>query len=781
MIVCEVFEHSPVFRVGGDEFVVVLKNRDYRGIDRLIEDFNNHLAGLQNDNTLNPWEQISAAIGYAKFDKSLDKTVEDVFKKEIYPRYNKVIQVSDELKEKLDIVNYEIRAYFDYNDVLFVETRFFKNDIEVEYEEAIEYLVTYDQYENYIKQLGFEDNEIREMEKIVNFLRSDLGPLKEVCSVYLSENIKKLKIKKSSSITAHLKYDVDMMGIFFETSEFNEKELLEIVRSIKKRVKYIKLNKDTILDLEDKNLQDFYNAVVEFNLDSKKLLETQDVQLYQALKLIDENISICEYKTDDKLKALLEDIINYKNNNFSYPDDLKDIARPYQIDAFNWMKTLIKYKFCGILADDMGLGKTLEVISVIKDDCEEKPSLIVCPKSLCYNWKNEFLLWGKEINVVNVIGSVSQRLDIICNIDNNKKTVYITSYDSLRNDIEFYNKIDFRFLILDEAQTIKNHTTLKAQSVKSIKSELRFVLTGTPIENSIIDLWSIFDFLMPKYLGIYSEFKERYEKSIVESQSTQAIDNLVKKISPFVLRRTKEEVLTDLPSKVEFIQIATMSEEQQKLYDSLILRTREKLEAKESKIEILAMLTRLRQICVDPGLFVEGYTGGSCKLDLLMELVSNYLDDGHKIVIFSQFVSVFPKLKQMLDKKNIKYFALTGDTDALDRVNMASEFNKEDSDEKVFLVSLKSGGTGLNLIGADVVIHLDPWWNYAVENQATDRTHRIGQKRSVNVIKLIVENSIEQKVIELQNIKKDLASKIIKNESDSLEKLSIDDISFLLD
>ena len=707
--------------------------------------------------------------------------LEDVFKKEIYPRYNKFIEVSDNVKEEMDIVNYEIRAYFDYKDILSLETKFFKDDIEVDFDEAKDYLITYDLYENYINELGFVDDEITEMEKIVNFLRSDLGPLKEVCDVYLSENIRKLKVKSASKITAHMSYDVDMMGIFFKTSEFSDKELNEIVKSIKKKTRFIKLNKDTILDLNDENIQDFYNTVVEFNLDSKALLEKQEVQLYQSLKLASEDLKICEYKLDGKLKDLLDEIKNYKKANFDYPTSLKDVARPYQKDAYQWMKTLIKYKFCGILADDMGLGKTLEVISVMKSDDEAKPSLIVCPKSLCYNWKNEFSLWGKEIEVVNVIGSGAQRKEIILSIDKDKKVVYITSYDSLRNDIDLYNEIGFRFLILDEAQSIKNHTTLKAQSVKLVKSDLRFVLTGTPIENSIIDLWSIFDFLMPRYLGIYSDFKGKYEKSIVEHQDKDVIERLVKKIAPFVLRRTKEEVLKDLPSKVEFIQIASMDSEQQKLYDSLIKKTRDKMQAKDSKIEILAMLTRLRQICVDPELCAEDYTGKSCKLELLMELVTNYLEDGHKIVIFSQFISVFPKIQRMLNEKNIKYFTLTGETDALDRVNMATEFNKTNSSEKVFLVSLKSGGTGLNLIGADVVIHLDPWWNYAVENQATDRTHRIGQTRSVNVVKLIVENSIEQKVIELQNIKKDLASKIIRNESDSIEKISIDDISFLLD
>lgn len=706
----------------------------------------------------------------------------DEFRKEIYPRFKGIIKVNEDIEENVGVVDYQIRSYFDYNDSLTLNTKYFRNDEEVPFEEAKDYLVSYNQYENYIKELGFEENHIDDMVKIVNFLRSDLSPLQEISDVYLSENIKKLQVKKANKISAKLSYSVGMCQIFFNTSDYSDKDLLDIIRSMKKKLRYVKLKNDTILDLDDPEIKKFYNTVNEFDLDIRNLTKPSEVSLFQSLKLLDKDLDICEYKVDKKLKELIEDISNYKKNDYPYPSDLKDIARSYQIDAYKWMKTLIKYGFCGILADDMGLGKTFEVISVIKTDEVNKPSLVVCPKSLCFNWKNEFSLWAKEIEVINIIGNSDVRKTLLEENNSNKKIVFVTSYDSLRNDIDNYVDIDFRFMILDEAQSIKNHETLKAQSVRKIKSELRFVLTGTPIENSVLDLWSIFDFLMPKYLGDFSEFRGKYERAIVESDSTDAINRLVKKITPFVLRRTKEDELKDLPSKVEYIQMASMKPKQQMVYDAQILRVRNQLkDPKASKIEILAILTRLRQICVDPGMFMENYEGGCCKVDLLMELVHNYIDEGHKIVVFSQFTMVFPKIEKFFKKDKIEYFLLTGDTPAKQRVDMATEFNKKESKEKVFLVSLKAGGTGLNLVGADVVIHLDPWWNYAAETQATDRTHRIGQTNSVSVIKLVVENSIEQKVIELQNIKKDLASKIIRNESDSMEKLSIDDIKFLLD
>lgn len=709
------------------------------------------------------------------------KYIEDVFREDIYPRFNRIIKVDDEIVKPLELKDFKIESYFDYSDeTIILKTKYLVNNEEVFDDLENTFGFNYKKYNNYIESLGFINNKLSDMKLIIRFLHTDLSDLKDISDVYLSDNIKALKVKRATKAQAHISYNTGMIQIWFEGSEFNDDELAKIIKSLRKGVKYVKLNKDTIIELDDDYANRLLNTVNEFNLDASKLTKEQTVPLYQSLKLMDNDLGIVDYKINDDLKKLLGEIAGYKKAKFDYPKELESVARPYQKEAFLWMKTLVKNNFCGILADDMGLGKTFEIISLLLTDNSNKPSLIVCPKSLCYNWKNEFEMWGKTITVKNVIGLSPERKEIIDNIKNDERVVYISSYDSLRNDIEYYKEKTFRYCILDEAQSIKNHETKKSQSVRLINSELRFVLTGTPIENTIIDLWSIFDFLMPNYLGKYTEFKGEYEKGVVLNNDKALVSRLVKKITPFVLRRTKEKVLKELPSKVEFIRIASMEKDQKKMYAAELKRTRDLLRTKDKgKVSILAAITRLREICVDPSMYASNYEGSSCKLDLLKEIVSEYVGEGHKIVIFSQFVSVFPKIKNILKELNIGYFILTGQTEAYKRVEMANEFNGE-SKEKVFLVSLKAGGTGLNLVGADVVIHLDPWWNYAVEEQATDRTHRIGQTRSVNVIKMIVEDSIEQKVIELQKIKNDLAQKIIQNDTDNIEKLSVDDISFLL-
>ena len=322
--------------------------------------------------------------------------------------------------------------------------------------------------------------------------------------------------------------------------------------------------------------------------------------------------------------------------------------------------------------------------------------------------------------------------------------------------------------------------TLKAQSVKKIQSELRFVLTGTPIENTVVDLWSIFDFLMPNYLYNYANFKKQYEKEITINHNKDVINSLVKKITPFILRRTKQDTLNDLPEKIELIRFAEMDVEQRKVYEAQLLSTKDAIINKSSKIEILSCLTRLRQICVSPSLFMDNYSGESAKIELLISLLNELIENNHKILVFSQFTKSFDLIYKRLEENNIAYFTLTGKTEAKDRVEMANKFNSDDSQEKVFLISLKAGGTGLNLVGADVVIHLDPWWNVAAENQASDRAHRIGQKRVVNVIKIVCENTIEQKVLELQELKKQIINDVIANNDDNIVKLSDDDLKYLL-
>lgn len=714
------------------------------------------------------------------FDMSL---VKEEFAKRVVSRFVDYIDMDEEFKNEFLIKELTIHAYFDYDDAITLNTKYFLDDIEIDEKSVKENNFVSKKYTKYwsiINGMGFVEGKIKDIEGIGNFLTGNLENLKEYCEIFLSNNIKGMKIKKLGAFKSNVSYNAGMLEVCFENLNFTNEELNKIIAGMKKKVKYIKLSNNVIFKVDEEQSKQLLNVVEELSLEESKLNEVQEIPLYQGLKLMDETNQFGDISFDNKVKEMIKDISSYKNANYEIPFEVHNVLREYQVNAFKWLKTLVKYGFCGILADDMGLGKTLEIISLILSDVEEKPSLIVCPKSLIYNWKKEFSKWASNVDVKIISGSIDERKEVINTVNNKCKVVYITSYDSLRNDLELYNGVKFRFCILDEAQFIKNHLTLKAQSVKQIKSEIRFVLTGTPIENTVVDLWSLFDFLMPNYLYNYKSFNVEFEKEIINKKNNKVIKKLVKKITPFILRRTKKEVLRDLPDKIETIRYAPMGDEQRKVYEAQLLKTRNLIEKEKNKIEILSALTRLRQICVNPKMFLEDYKGESAKINLLLELLDELILNNHKVLIFSQFTYVFETIAEKLNEKGIDFFVLTGKTSAMLRVEMADIFNDKKSSQKVFLISLKAGGTGLNLIGADTVIQLDPWWNVAAENQASDRAHRIGQENIVQVIKLICENSIEQKVLELQELKKDVINKVIADNDENIIKMNDSDLKYLL-
>lgn len=702
------------------------------------------------------------------------------FISEIYARFQENFKVSEEIENEFQLKELDIEIYFDYQEgIISYNEKFLINGKEVNAEKInkqIQLARKYSKYQSILSNFGFNDYKLESNELIYNFLRADLSMLKEVALVFLSENIKDVKAKEYNKTNVYMGYNTGLLDVCFEESEYSEEELYKIISSLRKKIRYVKLNNNTIVKVSENEEKKLLGLVEELKLDPHHLKTNQKVPLYQSLKLMSD-LDYTGIRVSKNIKDMLNEISDYKNSKFDVPDNFKNVMRYYQIEAYKWIKILSKYSFSGILADDMGLGKSLEIISVIASDEKNMPSLVVCPKSLVYNWDSEFNKWANEIEVYPVIGLSSERHKIMNNYDKDKKQVFLISYDSLKNELEMFNKFNFRYLILDEAQFIKNHTTLKAQSVKKINSELRFVLTGTPIENSVIDLWSIFDFLMPNYLYNYSEFKSNYEKQIIE-KDRDTTNRLVKKITPFILRRTKKDVLKDLPEKIEMVRIVEMGESQKKYYDAQLLKTRMMLEGETNKIEILASLTRLRQLCVDPGLFIENYNDTSCKTEAISEIIDEYISE-HKIIIFSQFTKAFLSLEKMFKERNIHFAKITGETTAFERITIANDFNDTDK-YQVVLVSLKAGGTGLNLIGADIVVHLDPWWNVAAENQASDRAHRIGQKNVVQIIKIICKDSIEQKVIELQNVKKDIVDSLISNDDSAIQKLSTDDLKYLL-
>lgn len=415
-----------------------------------------------------------------------------------------------------------------------------------------------------------------------------------------------------------------------------------------------------------------------------------------------------------------------------------------------------------------------------KNNKKKQPSIVVCPSTLVLNWKAEVEKWCNKLKVLTIRGNADERKEKL--EEYKKYDLVITSYDLLKRDIENYEDKSFKFIIADEAQYIKNYTTQNATALKSLKGEIKFALTGTPIENSVAELWSIFDFIMPGYLYKYTKFRKKFEEPILKYEDTEALERLKRLISPFILRRVKKDVLTELPDKNITVMKNEMENEQEKLYLSYLAQTRKEVAEElsdssfeKSKFKILMLLTRLRQICCHPSLFIENYKGGSGKLEQCLSLVTEAIESGHKILLFSSYTSMFEIIEKEFEKRNIKYFKLIGSTPVNDRIQMVDEFNNDDS-VKVFLISLKAGGTGLNLTSADIVIHYDPWWNLSSENQATDRAYRIGQKNSVQVYKLITSNSIEEKINKMQERKEKLSKDILSTKETFISKMSKDEI-----
>lgn len=508
-------------------------------------------------------------------------------------------------------------------------------------------------------------------------------------------------------------------------------------------------------------------------------LSSIDVDQYKGLPL--------EITMSDRLKQIQEQMLGITaSGTCKIPKEIKATLRSYQSDGISWLNRLREMHLNGILADDMGLGKTLQAITAITQYKLENPkniSLVVCPTSLVYNWKEEIGKFNSNLNVLAVDGTPSQRKKLLTSLKG--IDVIVTSYSLLQKDVEFYNKIHFGYCILDEAQHIKNRGTRNAKSVKMIQAAHRLILTGTPIENSLDELWSLFDFLMPGLLSSYERFLEKYIRQPSQPSGSQ-LEVLRKKVSPFILRRMKQDVLSELPPVSEIIYHCHLSETQRQLYHSYAASAREELSKlvkregfEKVQIHVLATLTRLKQICCHPAIFAKDQpeSGDSAKYEMLMELLQNLMEGKHKTVVFSQYTRMLNIMSEDLKKQGIPFEYLDGTSK--NRLNIVNKFN-EDHNIPVFLVSLKAGGTGLNLVGADTVIHYDMWWNPAVENQATDRVHRIGQKNAVSAYKLVTLNTIEEKIMDLQNRKKGLVKKVVSSDEEAISKLTWEEVLELL-
>ncbi len=640
-----------------------------------------------------------------------------------------------------------------------------------------------------IENAGFEKATVKyamtDENNIYEFLTSGVSQLTSLCEVNISDDFRKINIKYPKTMSMGIKLTSNLIEIDISKPEFDTSELKDILSSYKRKKKYFRLKDGSFLNLDNEYFNTIQRLVEDLNVTEEALEEGHiEAPKYRSLYLdsLVKNNAWIQADKSQNFKEMIRSVNESDESDFEPSEMLKPILRSYQLTGFKWLKSLAEYSLGGILADDMGLGKTLQIISLLSSDKGGKPSIVVCPTSLVYNWKNETEKFSPDISTLIVTGASAERCDLIESVNN--YDLILTSYDLIKRDIEYYDGIEFKYCILDEAQYIKNSSTQNAKAVKLLKSEVSFALTGTPVENSLADLWSIFDFIMPGYLLSYKKFKEKYEFPIVKDEDKDILQRLNKQIQPFILRRLKKDVLKELPDKIETIAYAQMDGTQRKLYAAELMKLNMEFrnEIKEngyekSQIKILSMLTKLRQICCDPSLCFDNYNGSSAKLDLCMEIVKNSIENNHKVLIFSQFTSMLKIIEDQLLLNDIKYFVLTGATKSMERLELANKFNIDKT--PVFLISLKAGGTGLNLTGADVVIHFDPWWNISAQNQATDRTHRIGQNNKVQVFKLISKNTIEEKIEKLQQNKKELADSVIRKGEILINSLTNDEIDQL--
>lgn len=628
-------------------------------------------------------------------------------------------------------------------------------------------------------------------EKIYSLLSDGIREISAFAQVYTTDSLKRITIKKPPAVSVGLRLSGSLLEVSFDSGEFPQGELINLLESYKQRKKYHRLNDSTFINLENSSFEGFADLVEGLDIHKDDIVKgTVNVHKYRALYVdnIIRNSELLRSERDNGFKAMLREIKNVDDTDIQPPKELESVLRHYQEKGFRWLKIMSRYGFGGILADDMGLGKTLEAIAFlqsIKDEAETKmPSIVICPASLVLNWESEIMRFTPRLRPLSIIGSASQRAALSQQIA--QFDVVLTSYELLKRDVELYKGIKFDCEILDEAQFIKNFNTQNARTVKCIDALNHFALTGTPVENSLAELWSVFDFLMPGYLYSHHKFKALYEFPIMKSGDEKAGARLRQLTSPFILRRLKSSVLKELPAKTETVLYTNLEGEQKKLYAAAIEKIKSELNTKfkefdsmNNKIIVLSMLTRLRQICCDPSLYFDDYSGTSAKLDLCMELLESSTGSGHKVLLFSQFTSMLSIIGEHLTKAGISYYVLRGATSKEERARLINCFNTDGT--QVFLISLRAGGTGINLTAADIVIHYDPWWNVSAQNQATDRAHRIGQLNSVQVYKLIAKNTVEEKIIRLQEDKQKLAESVITEGDGVISKMSAQEILALFD
>lgn len=633
-------------------------------------------------------------------------------------------------------------------------------------------------------RVGRDNIRLSGSDSVFEFVSEGVRRLQEVSEVFLSRDFKRI-IPRRPILSGSIRMNGERLELMLTDDGEPVEEILELIEALSRKRRYFRLRSGEFLDLKDladwqETAAGIYEAAVrdgnELNRDTIVLRAYRACYLTSMLENSGLNLSM-----DEEVRQLSESLTE-GGTGTETPELAAGISlRDYQKRGFQWMAALDKMHMGGILADEMGLGKTAQIIALLQAMREPgRTSLVIAPTSLTYNWLSEFRKFAPDMSATVLSGNGTQRSGLIRHItEHGDVDVIITSYPLIRRDIPLLKDFPFRFVILDEAQNIKNAGSVAAQAVKQLQADTRFALTGTPMENGVGELWSLFDFVLPGYLPGYNTFLRKYQEG-------ENAEDLLRRIKPFLIRRLKQEVLEELPDKMETTLKARMSPEQERIYRAAMERIRPRInrlldeqEGGRGRIEVLSAITELREICCHPALVMPEYRGGSGKEEMLLELLPEMIRNGRRILIFSQFTSMLKLLRERMEENGFNILYLDGETPAGDRLNLTERFNQGEG--QVFLISLKAGGSGLNLTGADLVILYDPWWNPAAEEQATDRAHRIGQQKEVEVIRLVTGDTIEEQVVELSTRKKALFERLITPGESVLSAMTEQDIRKLFE
>ncbi|HLR73605.1 MAG TPA: DEAD/DEAH box helicase [Pseudogracilibacillus sp.] len=733
-------------------------------------------------------EQIKR-IGMADHELPIPREMQDQFFSEALPVLKKQSEVDISSNVADEIVEYPLQAklYLEKNEEMIVgkleyhygpiEINPFTNATDderiiirdVEKEQEIMHLVEQSNFHYNGKELYIN---LLEDEETYDFLYIILPKLDEVVALYLTSDIQHLIVENEPipSTSINVETSSNLLEIGFDISGVNDEEVTAMIQAVIEKKRFYRLQSGAMVSLESDEYRSIKRLFEDVDVTSEDMIDGKVVlPVYRGMQ-VDELIKT-KKDYDPSFQQLLRRLQSPEEQVYPIPETLEADLRHYQEVGYQWFKSLSEYQLGGILADDMGLGKTVQTIAYLLSEKSERPHLVVVPSSVIYNWRNECERFAPTLQVEVIAGTPEERKQLLEATDS--ADIWITSYGTIRQDIDMYRTKTFHSLILDEAQFIKNHLTKTSKAVQEIKATKRFALSGTPIENNIDELWAIFQVILPGLMPSLKDFRKLEAEKI--SRLTR----------PFILRRVKEEVLKELPEKIESVHVSELTKEQKNLYVGY-LQDLQKMASdsiaannfQQNRMKILAGLTRLRQLCCHPSLFIENYEGRSGKLDDLMETVQEMKESGRRMLIFSQFTSMHELFIQELEKQGIEYFYLHGQTPAKERIEMSNAFNE--GEKSVFLISLRAGGTGLNLTGADTVILYDLWWNPAVEDQAAGRAHRFGQKNVVQVIRFITEGTIEERIYELQQKKRELINQVIQPGETMLSSLSEDDVRQLL-